>query len=181
MLFGQLWLKEEHQVSRELAKSVVKNITRGKRIDRVDFVLGNAHQKVGNLAEPSLSVLSAALFFVPSITQLKNIALGNVTEMLANIGARMQKVTSSFMRPTIRMLIRAANIRSTVLSWKNIWNAILNLTKRFITSTATKETTDLKTYNFAPANTARAKCKSALTAVQPTLFQSRSETIASGG
>jgi len=173
MLFGQLWLKEEHQVSRELAKSVVKNITRGKRIDRVDFVLGNAHQKVGNLAEPSLSVLSAALFFVPSITQLKNIALGNVTEMLANIGARMQKVTSSFMRPTIRMLIRAANIRSTVLSWKNIWNAILNLTKRFITSTAT--------YNFAPANTARAKCKSALTAVQPTLFQSRSETIASGG
>jgi hypothetical protein len=70
---------------------------------------------------------------------------------------------------------------SIVLSWKSISDAILNLTKRFITSTAIKETIALKTYKFAVANMARARFKNVRTAARLTSSALPSDTIASGG
>jgi hypothetical protein len=176
------WQKAEFQALFAYARNVAKNIIRGKKQSQVDFVPLNV-QLDGDGSEPDQmrSANIAEWFFAPLTTRLRPTAHANVIAMRDNTGAWTLTAMFAFTRPTIPKHTNLVNTLNTVLSWKSISDAILNLTKRFITSTAIKETIALKTYKFGLENMARVKSKSALIAARPTLFRLSYKTIASGG
>ena len=172
-----------------------------KRIIHADsiFVQSDASAKCGAARDGNGNVHlpKRAANFVKSNSNLAMSKLGSVRghvyivglqEKVRQVGKAVsmsEKVMSFPTRRSIRQLFTDEmgndmfwNIAS---SWKNILAAILNLTKRFTTSTETEETIALKTYKFGLENMARVKSKSALIAARPTLFRLSYKTIASGG